>query len=144
MDKFWQWMEEQTLEREREFNICCTEGCGALNIAYNKEYFPKTMLIGYMLEYIRDHEHWNKSKDQPFPHYEMEFRMAVWGRDHYECFKEIIEKIDKEHGNDAMLYGQCSHCKYDDYNRYKEPCVECENFKDGYKEYDNFEWKNNH
>jgi hypothetical protein len=86
MDKFWKWMEDK---------LYCDEDGALFDKQDSTAFSPtKNMLIGYMLEYIRDHKYWDESEQQPFPEYEMEFRMAVWGRNQYECFKEIIEKID--------------------------------------------------
>lgn len=54
----------------------------------------KQMLIGYMLEYIRDHKYWKESKEQPFSIGEMEFRATVWSKDQYKSFEKIIKLID--------------------------------------------------
>jgi len=80
MDKFWEWMKENTYE------------LNTLSVDGELTKISKIKSIGYMIEYVRDHKHW-KTK-QPFPPFINEFQMAVFGRDQYNCFKQVIEGID--------------------------------------------------
>jgi hypothetical protein len=87
---FWRWMEEKNYINEGEFY---NGEFGSDIIAENA---PKQMLIGYMIEYISNHEYWKKSEEQPFPQYEMEFRMSVWAKDQYKELEKIIGFIDNQ------------------------------------------------
>jgi hypothetical protein len=92
LDKFWQWMEEKGYGK-----LSYEGGEYPLELIFDSTtfiYASKQMLVGYMIEYIRDHKYWDESPNQPYPPYEMDFRLAVWGKDHYQCFSEIINFID--------------------------------------------------
>jgi hypothetical protein len=92
MDKFWKWMKKNNYGDVNSYtktNFVYTNISGTA--------LPtKQMLIGYMIDYISKHKYWKESPDQPFPHYEMEFRMSVWAKDCYGELENIIKVINKE------------------------------------------------
>jgi len=114
MNKFWEWMnnvnrgvisfgvadriylelsEKQFTDEIAYIEVDCCE-------RLLDKRLPENILIGYMLEYIRDHEIWESEK---FPYLDgdlvgIEMRLSmVWNHvDQYNELKQIIELIDGE------------------------------------------------
>lgn len=82
MDEFWKWMEENNFPIDDVFHN------GELN------HQSKLKLIGFMIKYIKNHNYWLFNKE-PFPLLIMEIQNALFGKDLYGCFEQIIKKIDK-------------------------------------------------
>jgi hypothetical protein len=93
LDKFWKWMEEKGYGK-----LSYEGGEYPLELIFDSTtfiYASKQMLVGYMIQYIRDHKHWDECEAQYYSMpYDMDFRMSVWGKDHYKCFSQVIKLID--------------------------------------------------
>ena len=95
MKKFWEWMKEKT------YHGYFVVGINTIHDKMKSSCRPtKQMLIGYMLEYIKDHKIW-KNQNVPFlegDYAGVELRLSmIWiCKQPYEELKDIISLINKE------------------------------------------------
>ncbi len=95
MDKFWKWM------RENNYSSTTNITEDILDIFGNSMIPSHQMLAGYMIEYIREHEYWEKKITETELKYQARisgmrniFCMVVFSDDIYFALRGIIDLIE--------------------------------------------------